>query len=443
MKLKGILGTLMLTLLIGSSVMAQDSTNVAADDCQKFRSLYYQYLTSKAYQDAANFWNDAIAACGVAGLDGDFYTNGRYIYGKLLREEGITPELEAALEDTVIWIFESRLEIDQDPEWIADYASQLVTNKSTDHAKIDTLFAQSITVLKDKAKSKHYKQYFKHLILNKFNSASAEDKEDARTVVIEEYIVLSEYIGLAIKNAEAAADENEVKRQTSAQSFLDKYFLQIAKDCDVLVDVFDKKFETLPVDLEKRKEKVNAYLALMDQKKCQSSEVYGKFVDELIRLEPTAEAYFFGGNYALGNDNTSKAADYFEKAVEAEGDGENKDKYLLNLASVKYKQGSYKSAFSTARSAGSGEYRGDALAICANSIAATANSCGESTFARKANFWLANDYINKAIAAGAKGQSSSKFLSNAPDANEAFSEGISSGSTVSLSCWGETTTARF
>ncbi|MBL4662065.1 MAG: hypothetical protein JKY22_00490, partial [Flavobacteriaceae bacterium] len=128
---------------------------------------------------------------------------------------------------------------------------------------------------------------------------------------------------------------------------------------------------------------------------------------------------------------------------EAEGDGENKDKYLLNLANIKYKQGSYKSAFSTAKSVGSGEYRGDALVICANSIAATANSCGESTFARKANYWLANDYIKKAISAGAKGVSSSSFLKNAPDSNQAFNEGISSGSTVTLSCWGETTTARF
>ncbi|NOQ73462.1 MAG: hypothetical protein GQ574_15760 [Crocinitomix sp.] len=442
MKLKGILGTLMLTLFIGSSAMAQDSTNVATDDCQKFRSLYYQYLTSKAYQDAANFWNDAVVACGPAGLDGDFYANGRYIYSMMLREEGITPERKAAIQDTILWVYEGRMKIDQDLAWAADYASQLVTNKSKDHAKIDTLFAQSIPGLKDKAKSKHYKQYFKHLIINKFNSAEGEEKEAARTTIIEEYIVLSEYIGSAIKNAEAAENENEIKRQTSAQSFLDKYFLQIAKDCDVLVGVFDKKFDTLPTDTTKRKEKVNAYLALMDQKKCQSSAVYGKFVDELIRLEPTAEAHFFGGNYALSNGDKSKAADYFQKAVEIEGDGENKDKYLLNLANIKYKQGSYRSAFNTAKGIG-GEYRANGLVICANSIAATANDCGESTFARKANYWLANDYIKKAIAAGKTGVSSSQFLKNAPDSNEAFNEGVSAGSSVSLSCWGESTTARF
>jgi len=36
-----------------------------------------------------------------------------------------------------------------------------------------------------------------------------------------------------------------------------------------------------------------------------------------------------------------------------------------------------------------------------DAIAATANGCGETTFERKANFWLANDYYRRAAAAGA------------------------------------------
>ncbi len=441
MNLKRILGTLVLTLFIGTSLNAQDST--ATYECGKFRSLYYQYLKQKMYNDAAAFWTKAVETCGEDGLDSKFYTNGRYVYSKLLKSEGIDSLRKANINDTINWIYDQRMAIEVDPVWSADYASKLVSDKSKDHEKIDKLFGESIHVLKEKAKSTHIKQYFKHLIINKFNSASAETKEDARTVVIEEYIVLSEYVGIATKAAKEKNDEKELKRQASAQSFLDKYFLKIAKDCDVLVNVFDKKLNSLPQNEEEKKVKVNNYLALMDQKKCQSSEVYGKFVDTLISLEPTAEAYFFGGSYALSNDNTSKAGDYFKKAIELEGEGENKDKYLLNLANVQYKLRSYKSAFKTAKGVGAGDHKGDALMICANSVAATAMDCGESTFMRKANYWLANDYVKKAISAGYSGVSSSKFLKNAPDSNAAFSEGISSGASVSLSCWGESTTVRF
>lgn len=444
MKRKGILGALIVILFTSFNVSAQDSTSTEVDECGKYRSLYYQYLKQKMYVDAAGFWAKAIDNCDAAGLDAKFFTNGRYIYSKLKKEGSVDSSRAVELNDTINWIYEKRMVVENDPIWTADYASKLVSDKSQDFAKIDSLFGGSIHTLKENAKSTHIKQYFKHLIVNNFNSATAETKEDARTIIIEEYIVLSDYVGKALKAAKAAEKEKEVKRQESAQNFLDKYFLIIAKDCDVLIQVFDKKLNTLPQDAEEKKKKVNNYLSLMDQKKCQSSEVYGKFVDTLIVLDPTADAYFFGGSYALGNDNVSKAGEYFEKAVEMEADGENKDKYLLNLANIQYKQRSYKLAFRTASKVqGEGEYRADALMICANVIAATANSCGESTFARKANYWLANDYARKAIAAGKKGVSSSQFLSNAPDSNAAFSEGISSGSSFTLSCWGESTTVRF
>lgn len=441
MKRKGILGTLVFILLMGSNLNAQDST--ATDDCGKYRSLYYQYLKQNMFNDAADFWTKAYNSCGSAGVDAKFFSNGRYIYTKLMKEDGVDSVRAKRLDDSLNWIFEQRMAIEKDYEWMADYASKLVSDDSQDFEKIDKLFGEAIPALKENAKSTHVKQYFKHLIVNKFNGAKAEEKEDARTLVVEEYMVLTEYVSMATKAAAAKDDKDEVQRQESAQNFLDKYFLIIAKDCDVLVGVFDKKLNSLPQNPEEKKKKVNRYLELMDQKKCQTSEVYGKLVDTLIALEPTAEAYFFGGSYALNNDNVSKAGDYFEKAVELEGEGANKDKYLLNLANVQYKQRAYSTAFRTAKNVNDNEYKGDALMICANSIAATANSCGESTFARKANYWLANDYVNRAIAAGKSGVSSGQFLSNAPDSNEAFSEGISAGSSFTLSCWGESTTVRF
>lgn len=442
MKLKGIIATLMLVLMAGVNANAQADSTEAPDDCAKYRSLYYQYVKQKMYRDAGTFWGNALEACGSENLDGKFYKNGRVIFSQLLKAEKENEVRSKEITDTIYMIYEERMKLEKDASWTADYASLLVSNKSKDFDKIDGLFAESIHELKDKAKSTHVKQYFKHLILNKFNTAPAEGKEDARTIVIEEYIVLSDYVSTALKRATEAGKEKDVKRQKSAQSFLDKYFLKIAQDCDVLVGVFDKKLASLPQDIEAKKKQVNNYLGLMDQKKCQSSEVYGKYVDTLIQIEPTADAYFFGGSYAAGNDDNAKAIKYYEKAVEMEGDGENKDKYLLNLANAQYKSRSYKSAFRTAKSVG-GEFKADALVICANAIAATANGCGDSTFERKANYWLANDYIKKAIAAGKTGISSSKFLGNAPDSNEAFNEGISAGSSFTLSCWGESTTVRF
>lgn len=444
MKLKEILGTLILTIIIGGNVFAQDSTaTTQGDDCGQMKSLYYRYLQQNMYNDAAMFWTKAVVACGEAGLDGKFYTNGRYIYSKIEKLEGISEERLANIDDTLNMIYERRMKIENDPGWTADYASKLMSDKSEDIDKIDSLFKASIHALKSDAKSTHTIQYFKHLLINVFNKAPEAEKEDARTYVIEEYIVLSEYVSGAKKAAEATGDANEVKRQTGAQDFIDKYFLQVANDCDALVGVFDKKLKSLPQDLESKKKKLNNYLALMDQKKCQSSAVYGKYVDTLIVTDPTAEAYYFGAKYAIDNGNSSKAKKYLEKAIELEGEGANKSKYILSLANEQYKARSYRAAFSTAKQVGAGEYQGDAYMICANSIAATANDCGESTFSRKANNWLANEYVNRAIAAGKTGVSSSMYLDRAPTQEEGFQDNISAGATISLTCWGESVTVRF
>lgn len=439
MKLKGIIGTLVLLLTFGSVLKAQDASK--SEDCLKYRSLYFEYLKNQKYPDAAYFWAKAIEACGKEGLDAKFYSNGLVIYSKLMTESKDSLRIKE-LDDTLNLIYERRMLYENDPTWAADYACKLVTDGSKDFDKIDSLFLLSIPVLKSDAKAVHYKQYFKHLITNRFNNADADKKEEVRTMVIEEYIVLSDYVGGAIKKAKAANDENEIKRQEAAQAFLDKYFLLIAKDCEVLTPVLDKKLASLPQDPEMKLKKVKDYLTLMDLQKCQASDTYGKFVDTLISLEPTAEAYYFGFNYALGTSNESKALKYIEKAVELEKDGENKDKYLTANANLLYKMGSYKSAFNTAQKVGSGEYKGEALYIQAICIAATANGCGESTFERKANNWLANDYVVRAIANGKTGVSSGKFLDNAPSSSDVFSEGLQMGASYRLSCWGESTTIR-
>jgi tetratricopeptide (TPR) repeat protein len=439
MKLKGIIGAFILTLFLGTTLKAQDST--AISDCAKYKSLYFTYLKQNQYADAAYFWTKAILACDDSLMDGKFYVNGRVIYTKLLADSANVARSKE-LNDTLIMIYEKRMLLVDDPAWTSDYVVKLINDKSTDYEKIDRLFEKCIHVSKENGKANAIKLYFQHLIMNKFNLAPNDKQEEIRGFIVEEYIVLTGYLGLALEKAKAANDENEVKRIDGAQTFLDKNFLKVANDCTVLETVFDKKLNSLPADSATKMKQIKAYLALMDLKECQSTVVYGKYVDSLILLAPSADAYFFGYNYSVGNNNTTKALKYLDRAIELEGNGPNKDKYFYALASQQYKAGSYKAAFNTALKVGSGEYKGEAYMICANAIAATANGCGASTYERKANYWLANDYVRKAIAAGKTDVGSDRFLSSAPTSTDIFNEGVSMGTSHYCSCWGESTTVR-
>lgn len=439
----GKLVTLLMLLFAFANVNAQEDVS----DCAKYKSLYYQYLKQSMWRDAMTFWGKAYTACTESGegVDFKFMKNGRVGYSQLMKleekkKEAANATLLKNYADTLDWIYAEGMKLDEDKEWRGDYANFLLDQKDERHDLMDSLYMDCVHSLKSQASYGVIRGYFIHLILNKFNDATPEGKEEVRGFIIEEYVVLSEYTEEAISRETAAGDERQVKGYENAQDFLDKYFLKIAKDCDALVPVLTKKYETLPADQEARLEQVNKFLKLLDKKDCQDTDIYEKYLDEKLNLDPTAEAYYFKGNLMLKKDRASDAITAFEKAVELEGEGENKNLYLYKVAVAEYSAHRYKAAFSTAKKVG-GKYKGDALLICANSIAATANDCGESTFERKANFWLANDYVQQAIANGADA-SSSKYLSNAPDDNDIFQEGKAKGDKITLSCWGESTTIR-
>jgi len=451
MKLKQIFFTLVLIIAanINLSAQAPDSTN-----CAKFKTLYYQYLKQEMYRDAMNFWQQAFNYCGgFEGADAKLFINGRIGYIKLMDAEKDSVK-KLVLRDSLYWIHECLIIKDPNPDWKGKYASMLVTDGDKRFEKIDSLFIGSIHVMKSESSPTYIRQYFKHLIINKYNTAPVDKKDEVSGFIIEEYMLLTDYCsagaknkrntaaGLPAEDAKKASLEEDAKKYEGAQEFMDKYLLQIVKDCETLTTVVERKLVSLPKNKEEKSAKVKAYIGLLDSKKCQSTLTYAKLLDTLILLDPTAEAYFLTGKYYLESDNVEKALPYFEKAVELEGAGANKDKYTFYLASAQYSNRKYSQAFKTAKLVEGTEFKGMALKICGDAIAATADGCGESTFKRKANYWLANDYYRKAAAAGLD-VSTSKYLSNAPTQTEGFNEGFPEGTSVYLECWGESTTARY
>lgn len=423
-------------LTVTSFGFAQKNT----EDCTKFRALAGDYGTQGMHLDALRFHVKAFNACGLEGLEKTDWNNAKIFVKALIKAEKDEAR-KSELTDSLIWIFKEGDTYGDDPKWKADYATALMRTKSKDAKTIDSLYGNSIHALKGNASTNHINYYYVHLV-NKFNSTpEGEKKEQARNFAIEEFLTLSDYCDQAIKAYKESGKESRIKYYKSAQAYLETLFVQLAKDCESLTSVLSKKITNLPAEKDEKINKIKGYLSLLENRKCTESDLYGQFADSLIILEPTADAYYAQGNFFYKKKEFKKSKMYFTKSIELEADGENTNKYKLGLANSQYASHSYKAAFKTAKSI-QGEERGKALVICANCIAATANSCGDTSFERKANYWLANDYIKKAIAAGASGISSSKYLNNAPSSTDIFDEGKAKGQTILLKCWGESTKIR-
>jgi len=430
-KMKNLL--LLLTLTISTFSFSQ--TNDEA--CAKARGLTGLYAGQKAWGDASSFFVQSYTICGLEGLEKSDWNNAKIIYKNLIKVEKDAAR-KVELKDSLIWVYKNGDTYGVDAKWKADYATELVKKKAGDFETCDALYANSIHTLKAKASTSHIKYYYTYLVRKfiKFQKSEETEKmETARTFAIEEYLTLSDYVDENVKAYTAAAKDKKVGYWNSAQALLDQYFLKLAKDEKMLTDVLGKKLSSLPTAKKDKIEKVKGFLALLDKRKYNKSDLYGQLADTLIVLEPTAAAYYAQGTFFYGKEQYSKAKGYYTSAIEMEAAGENADKYRLGLARAQSASRSYKAAFKTAKSIG-GEYRADAMKICAGAIAATANSCGDTSFDRKANYWLANDYMRKA------NSGSSKYLSNAPTDDDIFDAGKSKGARVSLPCWGESTTIR-
>lgn len=440
MKLRHLILTLIVTLITATTLNAQEKREYNKENCEKYRTLYYQYLKQEMYRDAMTFWGMAYDYCGGAdSADLILLKNGRAGYLKLYGLEK-DEKIKAELRDTIYWIYDNLLRVDpNNPDWPISYATMLVNENDTRYDKIESLYQ---AIHKKQSETSYYdiRQYFKHLIVNKYNNAPADKRDEVRTYIIDEYMILSDYVSQAISRLRAAGDEEGAKKYLGTQDFMDKYLLQIVTDCEILIGVVEKKLSSLPADKTEKTAKVNAYISLLDKKQCHKSNTYAKLLDTLIGIEPTANAYYKTGLYYLQNEQFEKAETYIEKAVQLEGTGENRDEYLYNLALSQYAGKRYRAAFNTAKMV-EGANKGKAMKICGDSIAQLANSCGDSTFERKANYWLAADYYRKAAALG-EDVSPGRYDSAAPTDEEIFSAGYKKGDSITLSCWGESVTIR-
>ena len=68
--------------------------------------------------------------------------------------------------------------IEKDADWELDYAVMLVSNKTENFDKLDSLFT-NIHILKEGCSGTQIRSYFRHLIVNRFNKAEGEEKEES------------------------------------------------------------------------------------------------------------------------------------------------------------------------------------------------------------------------------------------------------------------------
>lgn len=207
-------------------------------------------------------------------------------------------------------------------------------------------------------------------------------------------------------------------------------------DCDNLIPLFEKQFDEKKNDIEW----LQIASARLNAKDCTDSPLFVKLVQAQHALNPSAKSAFYLGKLAANNGNSSKALKYYEESAQLEKNPSDKARVYYVIANSYKKSGSFATARNFYRKALQAKpSMGEAYLQIASMYAQSANNCGNTVFEKRAVYWLAADYAERAgrVDPSLKkhaNQAASSYNATAPQKADIFNSG-KAGQTIQIGCW--------
>ncbi|MDK2771757.1 MAG: hypothetical protein KYX68_05950 [Flavobacterium sp.] len=205
--------------------------------------------------------------------------------------------------------------------------------------------------------------------------------------------------------------------------------------CDKLVPFYQKSFEANKTNEQWLKRAADR----LEAKECDSDPLFSKISEALYKLNPSADAAYKLGVVELQRKNTSKAMDYFNQAAGMYTDNTKKAGVYMKMAYA-YKNSSKSQARTYAKKALAAKPSyGNAYLFIAQLYGNSINDCGSNPFEKRAMYWLAAQYADKAAAVDPSVKSSAAnmaagYRKAAPSRTEIFQSG-KAGQRISFNCW--------
>jgi tetratricopeptide (TPR) repeat protein len=207
-------------------------------------------------------------------------------------------------------------------------------------------------------------------------------------------------------------------------------------DCNNLIPLYSKDFAQNKNNVEWLK-RVNSRLSGKD---CTEDPLFVKVSEALHKLEPSASSAYSLGQLAEANGNQAKALEYYNQAAELQKDRSVRANIYYRIANQYKEKGQFGQARSFYRKALDAKPSfGRAYLQIANMIAQSANNCGETAFEKRAVYWKAAEYAERAgkvdpSISSTANETAAAYRGRAPQRSDIFSEDMQ-GKTISIGCW--------
>lgn len=417
-------------MLAGSDMFAQGKYGADSAECVKYLSYYKEYFKQKNFNEAMPLWRKAYQLCPPASMQ-SMLVDGTTLVRFFIAKNGKDAAYQKALVDTLMTLHDQRV------EYFPKYAVVARNNKGLDvnnYLRGDT--------------DRQYKEYEEIILANQnavkptillFDLNAAIEIFQAGKLTAED-VINTYQRNIEIMDKVTATTEAEAAQNAKVKTDLESLFISSkVASCENLIELFTPRYEANPNDLELS---TNIVKMLNYADGCSDNELYLKAATTMYNLNPSGTAAYSLYRLNAAKGNTSAAVKYMEEAIASSDTDANTDSdYNIEFAAYCLKNGLSGKAFEAAKNAAelNSANAGKAYMLIA-SVWGTV-SCGGNEIERRAPYWVAVDYLQKAKAADETlTEEANKLIGQYsryyPQTAEAFMYDITDGQSYNVSCGG-------
>ncbi|MBE6228610.1 MAG: hypothetical protein IJE61_04780 [Bacteroidales bacterium] len=419
-----------IALLGSSKVSAQGKYGPDSTECIKYLSYYTEYYKQKNYDAALPNWRQAYKYCPPTSRY-SMLSDGTTLIRNLIQKNQNNPVYKEKLVDSLMTLYNQRVEF-----W-PKYATSSLNNMALDmynYMKDEPAkLLEGLTGVIEQTKSKTRPNIFL------FQISTAVDLYkngllDPETV-ISIYETGVQYLG-------EITPKNDVEARSIEKTITDfesVFITSQVASCDNLITLFTPRYEADPQNLELSK---NIVRMMSLTEGCMDNDLFLNAVQTVYTLEPShTSAYYLYRLYSSRND-VDNAIKFIEEAVASEeSDAAADANYLFELAAFSFKNGKNAKAYEAAQKVVELDpaMAGKAYMLIGTIWGSTV--CGGNEIERRAPYWVAVDYMQKAKNADpALADDANNYIRQYsayyPQTAEAFMYDVTDGQSYTVSCGG-------
>ena len=425
-------------MLLGSNVFAQGKYGADSAKCITNLSFYKEYFKQKNYDEAMPSWRNAYKFCPPTANQ-NMLIDGTTLLRQMITKNAKDVTYRQALVDSLITLHKTRA------QYYPKYAVTAYNNMGQDmfnYVKNNPKMlydGMEFIIANNQAESRPTFLLFDMQAAVELFQAGQLDAE----TVINLYQRNSDLLEKIVPANDA--DKEQVANVKNDMGSL--FASSKVASCESLLALYTPRLEADPDNLQLAQSIVKT---MSMTEGCDNNDLFLKAVTTMNRLDPSASSSYYLFRLHGARGNVKEAIVYMENALASEDvEDSRKADWTYELATFCFKNGESARAFEYASkvAAENEALAGKAYFLIGNIWGST--RCGGDEIARRAPYWVACDYMNKAKAADPSlTDEANRYISQYsvyfPETAEAFMYDITRGQSYTVVCGGmrATTTVR-